>query len=362
MMDRMRAASQSWFGRTIMAIVLGFIIVSFGFWGIGDIFRGFNANELAQIGSVKISVDQFRDAYQAELQKIEQKARRGITNEEARRIGLDRQVLARLLTDAVLDQQAHKLGLAIADADIAKTIRNDDSFKGPNGQFDKSRFDTLMRDNGLTEAHFVREQHDVLLRQDISDAVIGGLQVPQALAEAIHRYQMETRAIDYIELPPAAAGEIPKPSDAELQKYYDDRKTAYMAPEYRKLVTLAVVPTDLVKPDAVSDTDVQKRYDDTKAARFIVPEKRAVQQIVFKDAAAAAAAKAKLNAGESFDALVAERKLTLKDVDLGTVAKDQLAGKARRGGRFPLCLKAASANRSRRSSAAYSFASARSSR
>ncbi|WP_158807629.1 SurA N-terminal domain-containing protein [Beijerinckia sp. L45] len=328
MMNRMRAASQSWMGRAVMAIVLGFIIISFGFWGIGDIFTGFNANELAKIGSVRISVDTFRNAYQAELQRMEQKAKRGITNDEARRMGLDRQVLARLLTEAVLDQQSQKMGLAIGDADIAKSIFRDDSFKGANGQFDKFRFAALMRDNGLTEAGYVKEQRNVLLRQDVSDAVIGGVEVPQALSEAINRYQLETRAIDFFELPPAAAGEIPKPSDAELQKYYQDRKDFYQANEFRKLVTLAVIPASLVKPDAVTDADVQKRYDETKAIRFIVPEKRALQQIVFPDEAAATAAKAKLDGGETFEALIAERKLSDKDVDLGTVTKGQLAEKS----------------------------------
>ncbi len=328
MMDRIRAATQGWVGRVIMAIILGFIIVSFGFWGIGDIFSGFNANEVAQVGSSRISVDAFRTAYQGELQRMQSQAKRAITDAEARRLGLDRQVLARLLTSAVLDQQAHAMGLAVADADVAKAIRQDDSFKGSDGQFDKSRFDALMRSNGLTEANYVREQRDILLRQDLSDAVIGGITLPKALTEAIHRYQAETRAIDYVDLPGSAAGTIPPPTDAELQKYFDDRREAYVASEYRKLVVLSVVPTDLAKPNAVSDADVQKLYDDDKSARFTVPETRDVEQIVFPDTDAAAAAKAKLDAGESFAALVAERKLAPKDVELGTVAKNQLADKA----------------------------------
>ncbi len=328
MMDRIRAATQGWVGRVIMAIVLGFIIVSFGFWGIGDIFRGFNANELAQVGSARISVDAFRAAYQGELQRMQSQAKRAITDAEARRLGLDRQVLARLLTSAVLDQQAHAMGLAVADADVAKAIRQDDSFKGPDGQFDKSRFDALMRGNGLTEASYIREQRDILLRQDLSDAAIGGLSVPKALTEAIHRYQTETRAIDYVELPAAAAGTIARPTDAELQKYFDDRREAYVASEYRKLVVLSVVPTDLAKPNAVSDADVENLYEKDKLARFTVPEMRDVQQIVFPDVAAAGAAKAKLDGGESFEALIAERKLAPKDVELGSVAKSQLADKA----------------------------------
>jgi peptidyl-prolyl cis-trans isomerase D len=327
MMDRLRTASQGIFGRLVMALILGVTIIGFGFWGIGDIFRGYDANELARAGSARITVDMYRNAYQTELQRVEQNAKRAITNEEARRLGLDRQVLARLLTDAVLDQEAQKLGLAIGDADIAKEIRKDDSFKGPDGKFDKARFDAILRDNGFSEARFVSEQRAIDLRQYVSDAVISGIEVPKLMEDAIHRYKTETRSVDFVVLAPPAAGDIPKPTDAELQKYYDDRKSTYTAPEYRKLVTLAVIPADLVKPDAVSDADVQKRYDDTKAIRFVSPEKRTLQQIVFPSEAEATADEAKLTSGTSFQALAAERKLSDKDIDLGTVAMDAIPEK-----------------------------------
>src|ERR1700733_1947796 len=110
MLEAMRAATQGWIGRIIMAIVMGLIIMSFAIWGIGDIFRGFGANKLAQVGSEEISTDAFRNAYQTELQRMQQQAKRSITNEEARRFGLDRQVLSRLVNEAALDQQAQALG------------------------------------------------------------------------------------------------------------------------------------------------------------------------------------------------------------------------------------------------------------
>ncbi|MDR3463035.1 MAG: SurA N-terminal domain-containing protein [Beijerinckiaceae bacterium] len=336
MMDRLRIASQGIFGRLVMALILGVTIIGFGFWGIGDIFRDYDPNELARAGSARITVDMYRDAYQNELQRVEQNAKRAITSEEAQRLGLDRQVLARLLTDAVLDQEARKLGLAIGDADIANTIRKDDSFKGPDGKFDKARFDAILRENGFSETRFVNEQRAIDLRQYVSDAVISGIELPKLVEEAIHRYKTETRQVDFVVLTPALAGDIPAPSDADLQKYFDDRKSAYTAPEYRKLVTLAVIPADLVKPDAVSDADVQKRYDDTKAIRFVTPEKRTLQQIVFPSEAAATEAEAKLASGTSFQALAAERKLSDKDIDLGTLAADEVHEKATADAAFAL--------------------------
>ena len=324
MLTQMRALSQNFFGRTIMGIVLGFIILSFAVWGIGDRFTDYDADQLATVGGARITVQQYRDAYQTQLQQMQQKAKRGITNEEAKRLGLDRQVLSRLLSDTILDQEAAKLGLAVGDADIARMIVDDNMFKGADGHFDRARFQTLMTDNGLTEARYVKDERALVLRQDVSDAVVGGLEVPKVVAQAIHRYQSEVRDLSYFVLPQSAAGTVPAPTEAELKTYYDERPAAFVAPEYRKLVVLSVVPVNLVKPDAVSDADVKARYDEMKDARFIVPEKRTVQQLVLADAKAAAAAKTKIDGGESFDQLVKEESKSGPDVDLGTVAKSEL--------------------------------------
>jgi peptidyl-prolyl cis-trans isomerase D len=336
MLQGLRTASQSWYGRVMLAIVMGFIVVSFAIWGIGDIFRGFGSGKLAQVGSVDISTQEYRAAYQNELQRIQRQARRAITNEEARAIGLDREVLSHLVAQAALDQKARQLGLAMAEEDLAKTILNDPAFKGPNGQFDRNRFTSALRDYGYSERSFANERRQDYLRQEILQAVAGNLVVPQAMLEAINRYRNETRSVDYVVLPPSAAGDIPPPSEDTLQKYFDERKQTFRAPEYRRLVTLAVTPATAVNPESISDADAQKLYEETKEARFSTPERRAIQQITFPDEAAAAEASAKIKAGATFESIAADRKLTEKDIELGNLTKSDIADQALAAAAFAL--------------------------
>ena len=54
----MRKASSNWLGKTIMAVVMGVLIVSFGIWGIADIFKGFGQSTLAKVGRTEISAEQ----------------------------------------------------------------------------------------------------------------------------------------------------------------------------------------------------------------------------------------------------------------------------------------------------------------
>ena len=228
------------------------------------------------------------------------------------------------MSEAVLDDEAGRMNLALSDQQVAKQIRADPSFAGPAGTFDRGRLNQILANMGLTEQGFVREQRQAYLRQELVAALVGDLQAPEAAVEALHRYEAETRSLDTVTLTAVAAGPIAAPDDAALEAYYDAHKAAFMAPQYRKLVILPVTAATLAKPDAVSDADVQAYYDQVKATRFASPETRAVTQIVFDTEAQAAAFSAKIKAGASFAEALKADGLEDKAVDLGTVDKAQI--------------------------------------
>ena len=326
MLDGMRRMSQGLVGRIIMGIVMGFISLSFAIWGVGNIFVGYGAGKVAQVGDAEVSTDELRQQYQTQLQNLQQQARRSITNDQARAMGLDRQVLGQLVADASLDSKARKLGLAISDSAIAAKILVDPMFQGPTGKFDPSKFAEVLRQGGFSEASFVREQRKFYLRQEIADAVTGELIVPDATLEAIHRFRDETRSIEYFELPAKSVGEIAPPDDATLQAYFDGRKQGFRAPEYRGLVTLAITPTKLADPASVSDADAQALYDRVKEQRFGTPATRQAEQIVFPDEAKAKEASDKIKAGAAFADVAKEFNVPV--ADLGVVKRADIFDKA----------------------------------
>ncbi len=319
MLEGLRVASQNWFGRAIMALVMGVIVVSFAIWGVGDVFRGMTSQRLARVGGGEVSVEAFRNAYQDELRRIQQRMRRAVTNEEARQSGLDLQILERLVTDVALDQKVRQLGLAVSDETAQHLLASEKAFQGPDGKFDAARFKQIANDAGFSERGFIADQKSAYLRKMITDIVIAGVEPPKLMIEAIHRFRNESRTIDYVVLPPSLVAATATASDEELKKYFDEREQTFRAKEYRKLTTLVVSPSAVGKPDSVSAEDARKFYDEVKSKRYGAPEKRDVRQIVFKTDKEAEDALAKLKAGADFDALAAELKLNPKDVNLGLV-------------------------------------------
>src|ERR1700678_4115843 len=171
MLRGLRKASSGWVGKTIMAMVVGTLIIAFGIWGIGDIFRGFGVFTVAKVGAAEISIDQFRGRYNEQLQQLSRQLGRPVSPEQARAFGVEQQLLGQMMAYAALDERARKMGLAVSDSDVIKRITQDPSFRGFNGQFDQQVFLQRIRDIGYTEQRFILEQRQGTLRRQIADAI-----------------------------------------------------------------------------------------------------------------------------------------------------------------------------------------------
>jgi peptidyl-prolyl cis-trans isomerase D len=319
----MRKASSNWLGKTIMAMVMGVLIVSFGIWGIADIFKGFGQSTVAKIGSTEISLNEFRQIYTDRLQQISRQFGRPLTPDQARAFGVDRQVLQQTIAEAALDEEARRLGLGQSDEQIRQVIMNDPNFKGVGGNFDANRFQSVIRNFGYTEQRYVAEQRKVSLRRQITGTIAAGLEPPKAMIDVLTRFQNEQRSIEFIRLDAAQAGTIDAPSPEALAAYFEDHKVQFRAPEYRKIAFVVISPEEIGKWSEVSDEDARKVFEQRKD-RLGTPEKRQIQQLVFPNEAEAKAARERLVGGMSFEDLGKERGLSASDIDLGLVTKSSL--------------------------------------
>ena len=172
MLRGMRKASSNWLGKTIMAVVMGVLIVSFGIWGIADIFRGFGQSTLAKVGHTEISLNEFRQIYTDRLQQIGRQFGRPLTPEQARAFGFDRQVL----------QQTHRGSRArrggapararpVRRRDHARDHATTRTSRASNGEFDPQRFQAIIRHFGYTEQRYLADQRKVSLRRQIAGTI-----------------------------------------------------------------------------------------------------------------------------------------------------------------------------------------------
>jgi peptidyl-prolyl cis-trans isomerase D len=328
MLDGFRRIGQSIVGRIITTLMFGMLIFSFGIWGIGDMIRNFNANALAKIGTQEISVPEFKAAYQNEIQSISQRIRRNLTSQEALNFGLDRRVLDRMINEKILDQYIAEWKLEFGQDTIAKAILTDPNFAGADGKFSRALFDEALRQSGYTEDGFLSAQRIVYLRGQIAEAVAGGMSAPPAATALLHRYRQEQRTVTVMTIKADPASAIAPVDEAQLTAFFNERKAAFNAPEYRGFTFVALRPTDVAPTVPASEEEARSVYEKTKTTRFQSPETRGVRQLVLTDQDKSAKAEAALKEGKSFQDIAALVGINEQETNLGVISKDAIADPA----------------------------------
>ena len=154
--------------------------------------------------------------------------------------------------------------------------------------------------------------------------------MPAVATRTVLDFLGEKRGFDWIRLDAALLPTpVAAPTDADLQAEYDAHPERYTRPETRRIVYASVTPEALAATITIPDDNLRAAYD-AAIDTYRTPERRVADRIAFGTAEEAAAARARLDAGEiDFDALAAERGLTSADIDQGFVTADKLSGPAR---------------------------------
>jgi peptidyl-prolyl cis-trans isomerase D len=319
MLDALRRGSTGIVAKLLFAL----LVLSFAVWGVADVFTGWGRGALAKIGSHEVRVEDYQRAFQNEINMISQQAGRRITTEEAHAYGLDNRVLAQLIAWSAVEQHANELGLALSDASLAEATKNDKAFQGPDGKFSNMQFQNVLERLGVSEAGFLQLRRRDELREQLTSALINGIAVPNATIDLLNAWKNETRVAEHFTIDADKAVTVPEPDDAKLKETYEKNLANFMAPEFRKIAVLLLSADGVKKTVEVSETDAQAKYEDTKKT-YNTPERRRLQQIAFKDKAAAEAAKKAIAGGKSFGDAAKEAGAKDSDIDLGLVSKEQL--------------------------------------
>ncbi len=320
MLDTLRSGAQSW----VAKILLSVLVLSFGAWGISGVFsQTATGNEVLTAGKTSVSQVEYRLAYQRQLQQASQQMGQRLTAEQATSLGLDKQVNSQLTAGVVLDEQARVMNLGLSKSRLAALTAQDPAFKDGGGAFSRTQFDAVLRNVGMSPAVYLKSREKIAIRQQVVEAVTDGLAIPDTYLSAVALHQGENRTVDFVIIPTSVIPAITSVDEVALQKFFDDRKDSYRAPEYRKISYVRLLPEDVADEKAIADKDVQADYD-KNIARYTTSETRAIEQIVFANDLAAKAAKDKITGGATFEDIVKSENKSMTDVALGVVKKADL--------------------------------------
>ena len=286
MISILRRSLDSWVARGFfMVMVVAFIV-----WGVGDVVRtiGTGGTWVAKVGGETIELPRAQQAFQQQMADLQRRMPPGTdVTPEMRRTVADSAVQG-LIGQAVIAQQQRRMGVVVPDAAVRQAVFAVPQFHGPSGQFDQATFEAVLRNNNMTEAQFLGIVRGRLTDQQLLGTLAAGAVPPGELVKQVFAYQFEQRSADLVELPFSAAPAPPTPSEAVLQRWYDNHPDFYSTKEYRRIKAVVLSPETLAKDIPITDAELQAAYDARKA-QYVKLERRSVQVVQVPDQAKAVA-------------------------------------------------------------------------
>ena len=266
------------------------LVASFGLWGVADVARnllgGDDGSSVATVGGRKIDVAELQDAARRQLsQLIRQNGGKLSPTPEIRR-GVAEQALQQLVIQAAFAGAVERLGLVVPDAALRQATFETKAFQGVSGQFDRATFESVLRNNGLTEQRYLALMRTDMGQRQLVEAIRAGASSPAALNRLVYAFQGEKRVAELVSLPFAAAATPPAPTAAQIERQYADNGGDYATPEMRRIKAVILSPETIARGLDVSDDEVRTYYEQHKG-EFQKPEQRSVEVIVAPSEAAA---------------------------------------------------------------------------
>jgi len=297
-------------------IIVAFLALVFGLWGIGDYLTGVTEKYAAKVDGLEISQSQFEQGVAKQRQRMEQMFEGKMPDSPVFEQRMKEQVLEQLITQQVLQKMVNDEGYRVADVVLAQKIKNIQAFQ-QDGAFDNNSYHAIIQSQGMSVKEFENLFRSELATQQIQDAVTKSSIIGQVELNIANMIQQQSREINYLQFDDINYLSDIKVSEEQVKEYYELNGSRYKHPEMVSISYVELTEDALSKSIEVDEAAVRQLYDDYVKS-LTSKEQRKARHILIGLAADADAEtqkekKAKIDdllsritKGESFDVIAKE--------------------------------------------------------
>ena len=293
MLDAIRERSQGWLAK----VILGLITIPFMLWGVESYFNKSGGGDvIAKVNGDSITRQEFDRAIKGQQQEM--RASMGAAYNAALFDDpkIRQGVLDGLVSQHLLMAAAKQAKLVVSDTQLATTIGGLPGFQ-ENGQFSQSRYDQVLRQQGMSIGEFENRVRQELLVNDMRSVFSAPGLVPGNVVVSFLQAYEQKREVSLATLSPEQFMPQTKVSTADIQRWYDSHKAEYTLPAQARFEYVVLSQAAMANQMLVSEAAIQQYYQQN-AAKYREPEQRRASHILIAvgaadDAQNRAAAKAK---------------------------------------------------------------------
>ncbi len=290
-------------------LALGFIAMIAVAFALGDVtgsnsFGGLSGGNVASVGNRKIALGELNDALDNRLKAERQE---NPTLDMARFVdggGLD-STLEQLINRYALAVFGDRYGVAVSKRLVDSEILKIPGAKGIDGKYSEDAFQAFLQNLGLSEKMVRDDLTQNLFAQQLLPTAASGPAAPDSMVLPYASLLLEKRNGQVAVIPSSAYFPAQPPSEAVLAQYYRTNAAKFTIPE-KRAISYALFDANVVAAKAKpSESDIAAYYK-ANAARYAASETRDISQIIVPTETAAKAVAAKVTGGQSLATVASE--------------------------------------------------------
>jgi len=306
--------------------IVGLIIITFALFGLSSYLSGGAKSNIAEVNGSEITQTQLTRAQQNYLQRMQQMLGKNFNPDMFDNDMVKQQVLQGLITREVIQQHVKDVGLEPAPQQVVSYIQSIPAFQ-EDGHFSNERYQQVLRVQGIAPEQFEHDIASDLAVDQMRNGIIQSAFVTQAELQRYARLKNQQRDIGYLVLGLDSFEKQIKPTDEQVEAFYNANKESFMTPEEVSVNYLELNLNTLAERYDVSEDEIKQYYQSNRDSFVKKPEQREARHILIKIDADQTEAEAK----KKIDEL---RQKIAKGADFAELAKEysQDPGSASQGG------------------------------
>lgn len=287
---------QSWAGKAVLVITL----IPMAFLGVQSFSGGgqIAPNQIVKVGDTAIDTATFQSEVNNYRARLLEQVDGSLINDKA----LNDEVLDSMIDRALLENQAQFFGMTVSDDAITRLLQADPTFHDANGKFSNDVFAQYLQSRGMTkDMLFTMFRTQLSLRQ-LTSSILGTAVYPDSQISRLIDLQTQSREAWVVRYNWQDFADKVTVSPAEIETYYNANKKDMIQSPSVDLAYVTLSDAD-IKVDAVSEDEIRAEYQASLQGQG---DGRQLSHILLTGDNAERRAKdikAKLDAGESFEAL-----------------------------------------------------------